>query len=251
MNDIITTSKNVTDMTVTDGDVEALGRHVDTIKKFVQSQLKEGMKADYATIPYTHAKSLLKPGAEKLMRLFKLGVKQECIDRELDLELNYASFTYRATVYHLGTGVEIAQCEGMANKWEKKYKIKTNGQDIPVSDIMNTLMKMAQKRAMVGAVIQATGASDFFTQDEDEIQAQQHKKQNKAADSSAFTSKPEGSKTGDFICNFGKTKGKTLSEIGIDDVKSKLDWIAKNVSDPNGNMEEFIKQGNIFIQEAS
>lgn len=250
MNDIITTTTN-TDMTVTDGDVESLKRHVDTIKLFVKSQLKEGMKADYATIPYTHAKSLLKPGAEKLMRLFKLGVKQECIFRELDLEMNYASFTYRATIYHLGTGVEIAQCEGMANKWEKKYKIKTNGQDIPVSDIMNTLMKMAQKRAMVGAVIQATGASDFFTQDEDEIENQQSKKQNKSVDTSGLTSAPSGSSSGDFICNFGKTKGKTLSEIGVNDVKNKIDWIAKNITDPNSNMEEFIKQGNIFIKEAS
>jgi hypothetical protein len=35
----------------------------------------------------------------------------------------------------------------------------------PISDIQNTLMKMAQKRAMVGATILAAAASDFFSQD--------------------------------------------------------------------------------------
>lgn len=248
MKDIVTTA---TTMAVSSGDVESHKEHLAIIKEFVKSQLVEGIDGDYGLIPYTPKKCLFKPGAEKLLRLFKLGVKQECIYRELDLELNYAEFTYRATVYHLASGVEIAQCEGNCNKWEKKYKIKTNGQPIPVSDIMNTLMKMAQKRAMVGAVILATGASDYFTQDEEDIRAQQTKNQNRSVDSSAFTKKDSSLNVGDFICNFGKTKGQTLSQIGVKDVKSKLDWISKNVQDPNANMKEFIEQGNIFIKEAS
>jgi hypothetical protein len=46
-----------------------------------------------------------------------------------------------------------------------RKKEKTGEEMTPIADIQNTLMKMAQKRAFVGATILAVGASDFFTQD--------------------------------------------------------------------------------------
>jgi hypothetical protein len=38
-----------------------------------------------------------------------------------------------------------------------------------VMDLKNTIMKMAQKRAFVGAILLATGASEFFTQDVEDL----------------------------------------------------------------------------------
>src|SRR5205823_3195917 len=62
-------------------------------------------------------------------------------------------------VFHIPSGKSISQCQGSANTLEKKQGNKDFG------FLINSLGKIAQKRAFVGAVISATGASDFFTQD--------------------------------------------------------------------------------------
>jgi hypothetical protein len=171
--------RSIESMPVTRDDVEALKQQRELLNEFIKSQLKEDIDGDYATIPGTNKKSLLKPGAEKLLRLFQLGVEVESVDKMIDPKGNFAMFTYRARIYPLrNADVTIAECEGCCNSQEKKYKernvwVKLPNQAnkvrqteaTPVFDIMNTLMKMAQKRAVVGAAILAVGASDFFTQD--------------------------------------------------------------------------------------
>ena len=149
------------------------------------------MEKDYAVIRGTKKQSLLKPGAEKLLRLFGLGLRMRLADKDVDRFANFAMFTYRAEVFHLKTGVVVAECEGTANSQEVKYRARkvwrevakdSKGKPIkelkeeetPVCDVLNTLMKMAQKRAMIGATIIATQGSDFFSQDiEDESDAEQ------------------------------------------------------------------------------
>lgn len=44
-------------------------------------------------------------------------------------------------------------------------QIRGSTQNTEIFDQINTLQKMAQKRALIGAVLIATGASEFFTQD--------------------------------------------------------------------------------------
>jgi hypothetical protein len=127
------------------------------LREFIKSQLVR--EVDFGVIPGTPKACLYKPGAEKLAKLFRLGSRIVASDRELSKEDNFAMFTYRIEVFHIPTGAAIAQCEGSANSQEKKYKSR------PAVDMINTLQKMAQKRAYVGAMIIATGASDFFTQD--------------------------------------------------------------------------------------
>lgn len=166
---------------VTQEGVDALRRQRELLKAFVKSALREGI--DYGVVPGTDKPSLFKPGAEKLARVFKLGCRTVSTDKTLDRKDNFAMFTYRAEIYSLdNSGVVIADCEGSCNSQEKKYKDravyeKVQGQqnrvyrgreDTPVCDVLNTLMKMAQKRAVVGAVILAVAASDFFTQDIDD-----------------------------------------------------------------------------------
>lgn len=178
---------------VTQADVETLQRQRAMLSEFVRSQLVEAdfsdkAKAanrygdgDYGVIPGTKKRCLFKQGAEKFQKLFGLGVKFDLVDRELDRTGNFAMFTYKAQVYSLrNPGVIIAECIGSANSQETKYKtrtvwktVKRGGRDVresvneetPVVDILNTLQKMAQKRAMIGATILATGASEYFTQD--------------------------------------------------------------------------------------
>lgn len=174
-------------MPVTKQDVENLKNQRILLKDFVSSQMIEAKytdknspeygEGDYGIIPGTKKKTLLKPGAEKLLRLFNLGIRVRLVDKEIDRTNNFAMFIYRAEVYHLRQNVVIAECEGSVNSQEVKYKSRTvwrksesgasvaTTEQTPVCDILNTLMKMAQKRAMIGATILATGASDFFTHD--------------------------------------------------------------------------------------
>lgn len=153
---------------VTRQDLDAIRERISILKSFVQSQMVQDV--DYGTIPGTPKPSLYQPGAQKLARLFGLTVRKERTFQEIEKETNFAMFTYRADVYHARSNQLIAQCEGSCNSQEKKYATRTvkgARENTPIYDILNTLQKMAQKRAMVGAVIEACGASDFFTQDLD------------------------------------------------------------------------------------
>jgi hypothetical protein len=168
--------------------VEKLRAQRALLKEYVQSQLRK--EVDYGTVPGTPKPTLYKPGAEKLAQLFGLGVEVMLSDRIIEREGNFAMFTYRAKIYPLRSPeFVIATCEGSCNSQEKKYakrkkykkvpmprqdgtfyekRVEDGEEDTPVTDVLNTLIKMAQKRAYVGAVILATGASDFFTQDIDD-----------------------------------------------------------------------------------
>lgn len=168
-------------------DIQDRKTQAQLLQKFISSQLKEADfsdsgaegfgEGDYGIIPGTKKKTLLKPGAEKILRLFNLGVRIRLADKEIDRFANFAMFSYRAEVYHLRSGLVIAECEGSANSQEVKYRERTvwrknqKGvkesikEETPICDVLNTLMKMAQKRAMIGATILATAASDYFSHD--------------------------------------------------------------------------------------
>lgn len=143
----------------TDRAVEELKGQRERLKAFVKSQLKQGINGDYAVIPGTPKPSLLKPGAEKLASLFQLGSRIIEKDHTLDRESGFAMFNYTVEVYHIPTGQALHQSEGSANSEEKKFKGRS------YADLLNTLGKIAFKRAFVGAVILATNSSDLFTQD--------------------------------------------------------------------------------------
>ncbi|WP_417447226.1 hypothetical protein [Kangiella sp.] len=232
------------DLTVSNQDVSAVSDHIATIRSFVQKELKEGINKDYATIPFTPKPSLLKPGAEKLLKLFGLSTRVELVSKEVDRYENYAEFTYMAKVYHIKTGQLIAECEAMANSWEKKYKTNKKGEVIPVADILNTLMKMAQKRAIVGATILATGASDYFTQDPDEIEAQGIRSE--PVNKDRF--KKSDSNLGEYVVPVGKFKDKKLSEIDKKDLINYCKYITENSDSIDGKLKEFIDTAREFIR---
>lgn len=160
---------------VSKADLDQLSEQRKMLREFVARQLR--VDVDYGVIPGTPKPSLYKPGAEKLTKLFGLGSRFFQTEKEVDRRENYASYTYKCEIYHLKTGNVIAECEAVCSSHEKKYKeralyewkdrkkVKTGAEPTPIADIQNTLMKMAQKRAMVGATILACAASDFFTQD--------------------------------------------------------------------------------------
>lgn len=166
---------------------------VDFMKRIMVS------KVDYGVIPGTGDKpTLLKPGAEKLASLFGLSPHFEIVEREMDWTgaahdgEPFFFIQYRCT---LRRGDLVAgQGVGSCNSWEKKYRYRNvypnrateqdkengrletrNGRNgtyqvyvVPnpdPADVVNTIDKMAQKRALVAAVLIAVNASELFTQD--------------------------------------------------------------------------------------
>ena len=121
--------------------------HYQTMVAFVAAQMKKGV--DYGVIPGTKKPTLLKPGAENLCRLFSLRPSYELI--------------YRCTLVRQGE--MVGQGDGSCNSKEKKYE----KQQYKIFDLTNTVCKIAQKRALVAAVLSSCGASEFFTQDIEEM----------------------------------------------------------------------------------
>lgn len=161
---------------VTRQDLKAVSERRAIIKEFVNKQLKKGSDSDgdYAVIKGTKKPTLLKPGAEKLCQLFGLRVEINEMPPIIDHNGNFAMFSHKASVYHIRSGEKLAECIGSCNSKEKKYATRAvwkgnekHEEETPIYDILNTLSKMSQKRAFVGVVVQATGASDFFTHDID------------------------------------------------------------------------------------
>lgn len=113
---------------------------------------------DFGVIPGTGSKpTLLKPGAEKLLQWFGLGHRMEQVELERDDKGAKFGVTYRCVVTKtMGVAeVVVATCDAYAGRDESKWK------NAP----WNTVIKMAEKRALVGAALQATGSSSLFTQD--------------------------------------------------------------------------------------
>lgn len=133
--------------------------------KFVKSQLKEaknianGESGDYGVIPYTKKMSLLKPGAEKLLKLFGFTAKMELVKEIEDFPNKLVLYKYRCVITHAASGTFIADAIRSCNNREKKHASKD------VYDVANTVESIAQKRALVAATVQATMASEIFDAD--------------------------------------------------------------------------------------
>lgn len=148
--------------------------------------------------------SLLKPGAEKLRLVFGLQVEFTRTGETLDLEKDFYDVNYSCSIKDKAGNI-IGQCEGSAGTYEDKYarryvpvskdkepskeekevlKAKKLGKNQQINGVWywcakeanegklslkNTIQKIAQKRAYVGAILIATGGSEFFTQDIEDL----------------------------------------------------------------------------------
>jgi hypothetical protein len=162
------------------------------LRQCVRAVLREG--TDYGIIPGTSGeKVLFRPGAQRLLQWFGLTFTCDRTDIEHDDEGRKHGITYRAVVSKRGTGEVLATCEGTADydeskfykgadqvqreaearerSWAKKDRRVANPEKwkhLPEYRApWNTLVKRAQKRAIVGATIDATAAGGVFADDED------------------------------------------------------------------------------------
>ena len=131
--------------------------HYQLMVAFVKAQMKRDI--DYGVIPGTRKPTLLKPGAEKLCRLFSLRPSYELIHFVTDFDKPLFHYHYRCILVR--SEEMVGQGDGCCNSREKKYE----KQQYKIYDLTNTICKIAQKRALVAAVLSSCGASEFFTQD--------------------------------------------------------------------------------------
>lgn len=118
---------------------------------------------DYGFIPNCPKPTLFKAGAEKLCDVYGLTKQIEVVNRIEDFNQGLFHYEVKATLTNKRTGLVEAEGIGCCNNKEKKYV----NQD-PFS-VMNTVLKMAKKRALVDAVLSATRTSGIFSQDLENI----------------------------------------------------------------------------------
>jgi len=146
----------------------------------------------YGTIPGTDKPTLYKPGSEKILSTFRIAA----YPKEIEDLSSPDEIRYRVKVHGLSMddgrliGVGIGECSSSEGKYKwrkpvcneeydetpedrkrevwKKYDQKTYQQKqvrMNPSDVANTILKMAKKRAQIDLTLTATGASDVFDQD--------------------------------------------------------------------------------------
>lgn len=160
-------------------------------------------KIDYGAIPGTGDKpTLLKPGSEKILSMFRIAVDPVIEDLSIPDECIRYRVTCRlldsVTQAYLGAGVGECSSNETKYKWRtavcdeewnetpadqrrikwgwkwgqkrgEKISIQTKQVRTPHDDFGNTVLKMAKKRAQIDACLTVTAASSVFSQDLDDI----------------------------------------------------------------------------------
>jgi len=192
--------------------VEQTLEAINQMSAVIKAKLHEGH--DYGVIPGTEKPTLLKPGAEKMIKLLGLADLYEIIEKTLDWDKPFFFYEIKCVLKRIKDGAVVSEGLGSCNsmedrfrwRWlfknqlrrdhlvEQKEKEKTvlvpNPEIITKSiyskkkdqwytqyrtdnenihSLVNTIMKMAEKRAMVDAALHAGRLSDLFSQDLEDI----------------------------------------------------------------------------------
>lgn len=190
-----------------EGSVQEMAQKLEDMKAkiaLVNNFFKDIMEkdTDFGVIPGTPKPSLYQPGADKLCSLYNLAKTILSKDENKNLETGHYDVTVKVGLVHRGTGILVGELEGSCSTMESKYRYRwVNEGKIPKGidknslhfeeykskdgnpfkkyrieneDLFsqwNTVLKMAIKRAYVGATLCATGLSGIFSQEEDELDA--------------------------------------------------------------------------------
>jgi hypothetical protein len=151
---------------------------INSIQEFVKSLLKPG--EDYGTIKYTkNGKEmetkpfLYKSGAEKIAYALGLRILVDIVDKVVDE--NEIAYTIKCRLVRNDDTV-ISEGFGVASTSEYKFWKQVSEsmkagmpKDVAMRSISNTILKMAEKRAVVDAALHIFALSGFFSQDEDYV----------------------------------------------------------------------------------
>ncbi|KKM90757.1 hypothetical protein LCGC14_1235460 [marine sediment metagenome] len=181
-------------------EADELRNQLKAIKEFqtiAKAEMVEGH--DFGVIPGTNRPTLLKPGAEKIVKLLNLSDRYEIISQEEDWSRPLFHYKVRCVLESIRFGGLISEGLGECNSMEARYRwrwvfkselesinlppegkrtrqIEARGakatqyriENDDIFSLVNTILKMARKRALVDAALSAGRLSDVFTQDMEE-----------------------------------------------------------------------------------
>lgn len=166
-------------------------QHAMVVQEVMRAVMKPGVH--YGEIPGTDKPTLFQPGADKLLMTFRIAPEFDIHDMS-----TADCVRYRVTCrgVHQMSGVTLGSCVGEASSNEEKYKWRRSVTDeefeatppamrrvkygkkwntkqvrTEPADVANTVLKMAEKRAKIGMVLNVTAASDMFGQDLEDLDA--------------------------------------------------------------------------------
>jgi hypothetical protein len=168
-------------------------RAIEDFQRIVHSQLKKDL--DYGVIPGTQKPTLLKPGAEKIAKLLNLADNYEIVEKVENWDKPFFSYTVRCTLTEIASGATVCSYVANCNSYESKYRYRwvphwklQKGQNLDgvyceerqtsrgaarfyrfenedIFSQVNTILKMAEKRALTSAVLSVGRLSLIFTVD--------------------------------------------------------------------------------------
>lgn len=226
--------------------IQATMQKISSFQAVVQRSLSKDH--DYGVIAGAGSKpTLLKPGGEKICMMFGLNPEYDFLEKTEDYKEMFFTYNIKCTLYRNGNpvsqgvgncnskeskyafvnsdtipeGIEPSMCEKKIDKYGRtKYKVPNT----KIADLVNTILKMAKKRAFIDAVLQVASLSDVFTQDLEDMKDFINQENNVAAENMSAED------ARNIKVTFGKYKGKTLGELQKEDNKYLI-WLHDNSKD--------------------
>lgn len=235
-------------------DMEQYGKSRITLKAFIEKKMKE--ETDFGIIPGTKKKSLYKPGAEKLAKIF--GLRPDyVVEKEVeDFEKGFFYYKVRCNLIHIMTDKVVGTAVRSCNSMEKKYRTVSewiggvrkvrSATPEEQADKQNTILSMAQKRALVEVVKLATGASEIFEEEvEDEDDKQETETPRRLLEKRFFAIINERNLPSEQVKEaLKKKKGVAhLSELSDQDIEDAIDTLTIEYA-PVGKGQKPLKIGS-------
>lgn len=164
-------------------------------------------KHDYGTIPGTTKPTLFKPGAEKVIKIFGFADTYEVVEQQVDWGKPFFHYLIKCTLRSIKTGNIVSEGMGSCNSMEDRFRwrwlwpnelsaehqdeagkplatlkqkkvfskkhdrwyVQYRVENDNIHTLVNTILKMAEKRALLGVTLHACRLSDLFTQDTEDI----------------------------------------------------------------------------------
>lgn len=152
----------------------------------IQDVLEPGR--DYGIVPGTDRPTLFKPGAERIALAGRFKPDFEIVEAEVDhdreirwkkrdrdgrpregVSLGVYRYVVRCRLIRRETGEVVGDGLGAASTLESKYVDRPR-------DVENTILKMAEKRAFVGAILTTLGLSDRFEGDAEHVDVEKRRR---------------------------------------------------------------------------
>lgn len=99
------------------------------LTQFIREQMVE--RTDYGTIPGTNRKGLLKPGAEKLIEIYRCEPTFVILDKTVDFDTGLFHYEFRCRLMMRESGAKLAEGFGSCNSREGKYRWRTASRKCP------------------------------------------------------------------------------------------------------------------------